>query len=110
MFSTQQKREIAEKVQQLLRQTNHPELPDGEIEFHLYVAGAEPWSWAAIENNGAILNPIPNPWNEHYEDNPCIAFNTRGTLTERTTCSGGPCVDRPKSCDGSTASGPSSRG
>lgn len=46
MFSVRQKREIAEKVQQILRETNHPELPIGEISFQLNVAGAEPWSWA----------------------------------------------------------------
>ena len=33
MFSVRQKREIAEKVQKILRETNHPELPDGEIQF-----------------------------------------------------------------------------
>lgn len=41
MFSVRQKREIADKVQQILRETNHPELPEGEIQFHLHVAGAE---------------------------------------------------------------------
>jgi hypothetical protein len=64
MFSVRQKREIAEKVQQVLRETNHPELPKGEIQFHLRVYGAEEWSWADIENNGAVTNPGINPWNE----------------------------------------------
>jgi len=44
MFSVRQKREIAEKIQTVLRETKHPELPDGEINFHLHVDGAEPWS------------------------------------------------------------------
>lgn len=54
MFSVQQKREIADKVQNILRDTNHPELPAGEIKFHLHVFGAEEWSWADIRNNGDV--------------------------------------------------------
>jgi hypothetical protein len=67
MFSLQQKREIADKVQKILRETNHPELPKGEIKFHLHVMGAEDWSWAIILNNGAVHNPDVNPWNERFE-------------------------------------------
>ena len=64
MFSIQQKREIAEAVQKILRSTNHPELPAGEIQFCLHVDGAEPWSWADIRNNGAVTQPVHNPHNE----------------------------------------------
>lgn len=65
MFSVKQKREISEKVQKILRDTNHPELPETEIEFHLHVKGRESdWSWADICNNGAVKNPTINPWNE----------------------------------------------
>lgn len=64
MFSTQQKRDISEKIQALLRETNHPELPEGEITFNLHVDGKEDWSWADIKNNGQVLNPRSNPWNE----------------------------------------------
>ena len=64
MFSVQQKREIADKVQAILRATAHPELPAGEIQFHLHVEGAEAWSWAYVRNNSAVLNPSINPWNE----------------------------------------------
>lgn len=67
MFSVKQKREIADAVQNILRATNHPELPDGEIQFHLHVDGAESWSWADIRNNGAVENPEINPWNEMQE-------------------------------------------
>jgi hypothetical protein len=70
MFSVRQKREIAEKVQQVLRDTAHPELPAGEIQFHLHVAGAEAWSWADIRNNGAVQNPGVNPWNEKQDSGP----------------------------------------
>jgi hypothetical protein len=64
MFSVSQKRQIADSVQSILRATNHPELPKGEIEFTLHVRGAEGWSWAQIQNNGAVRNPDVNPWNE----------------------------------------------
>lgn len=64
MFSVRQKREIAEKVQAILRETNHPELPEGEIRFTLEVRGAFPYSWALIVNNDAVPDPDVNPWNE----------------------------------------------
>jgi len=64
MFSVLQKRAIAHEVQRILRDTNHPELPKGEIQFHLHVDGAESWSWADIRNNGAVEFPDVNPWNE----------------------------------------------
>ena len=64
MFSVRQKREIAQKVQEILRATNHPELPKGEIEFSLQVKRAAVWSWANIQNNGAVAVPGVNPWNE----------------------------------------------
>ena len=64
MFSVAQKRDIATKVQQILRETGHPELPNGEIIFNLRVLGAESWSWADIRNNGAVTTPSINPHNE----------------------------------------------
>ena len=64
MFSVRQKREIANAVQKILRGTNHPELPSGEIRFRLHVDGAEAWSWADIQNNGAVTSPGVNPHNE----------------------------------------------
>jgi len=66
MFSIRQKREISDAVQRILRNTNHPELPDGEINFNLHVDGAESWSWADIKNNGKVLEPTVNPWNEGH--------------------------------------------
>lgn len=69
MFSVRQKREIADRVQTLLRDTGHPELPEGEIQFNLHVSGAWPLSWADICNNGAVPNPSVNPHNEQH-DNP----------------------------------------
>ncbi len=64
MFSIDQKRTISEKVQRILRETKHPELPESEIRFSLHVDGAESWSWADIKNNSAVANPGVNPWNE----------------------------------------------
>ena len=67
MFSVRQKREIASAVQDILRETSHPELPDSEIKFHLHVEGAESWSWADIHNNGEISSPSINPHNESQD-------------------------------------------
>ena len=64
MFSIRQKREIADAVQKILRASNHPELPKDEIHFLLHIDGAESWSWANIENNGAVNSPGVNLWNE----------------------------------------------
>ena len=55
MFSVKQKRKIADQIQTILRATNHPELPKGEIEFNIHVIGAEVWSWADIKNNGQAV-------------------------------------------------------
>ena len=67
MFSIREKREIAERIQQILRETNHPELPEGEISFIIHVDGKENWSWANIRNNKAVTNPGINPWNESQD-------------------------------------------
>ena len=64
MFSVNQKRSISDKIQELLRETGHPELPDTEIQFSIHVKGAEDWSWADITNNGACVKPSINPHNE----------------------------------------------
>lgn len=64
MFSINQKKTISEKIQNVLRETNHPELPKGEIQFEIRIQGAEDWSWACIKNNEAVKNPGINLWNE----------------------------------------------
>lgn len=69
MFSVRQKREIAGAVQRILRETKHPELPEGEITFVITVQGKEPWSWAQIQNNGQIAIPDVNPHNEAQDPN-----------------------------------------
>lgn len=67
MFSVSQKRHIANEVQKILRKTNHPELPEGEISFNLHVDGKEDWSYADIKNNKKVISPDINPWNEKQE-------------------------------------------
>lgn len=60
MFSPDLKFMIAEKVEEILRDTRHPELPkDGPIQFILHVDGAEHWSWANIRNNTPKNVEIP---------------------------------------------------
>ena len=56
MFSIKLKQEISEKVQAILQETAHDELPKGEINFILHVDGAESWSWANIRNNSMYLS------------------------------------------------------
>lgn len=68
MFSVRQKREISNSIQQILRATGHPELPETEVEFTLQVKGAQNWSWAVIQNNGAVVEPSVNPHNEMMDD------------------------------------------
>ena len=86
MFSVQQKREISDAVQKILRSTMHPELPPtGEVSFSLNVAGAESWSYATIVNNGAVGDPGVNPHNELMASLP--AQEARGLLDEAKTVS-----------------------
>ncbi len=68
MFSVRQKRAISDAVQEILRRTDHPELPKDEIQFHLHVLGAESWSWAHIHNNGSIVEPGVNSHNEAQDN------------------------------------------
>ena len=71
MFSVRQKRDIAEAVQQILRKTNHPELPAGEIGFLLHVAcvnalaGRDPAALAELERAaGEIIDRLQEDgWN-----------------------------------------------
>ncbi len=67
MFSVRQKREIADKIQALLKETKHPELPEGEITFSLHIEGEKDWSWADIKNNGQVTSPSINPHNEKQD-------------------------------------------
>jgi hypothetical protein len=74
MFSAQQKRQIADAVQRILRETSHPELPHGEINFLLHVEGVETWSWADIRNNGAVTGSME--WGRIRETSPSAVQGT----------------------------------
>ena len=89
MFSVRQKREISNKIQQILRETNHPELPEGEIKFCIHVSGAVNWSWADISNNGAVVNPGINPHNELQDPESNIRIKSNQG-SEQARDSGGP--------------------
>ncbi len=89
MFSVQQKRDISEAVQKVLRATGHPELPEGEIPFNLHVDGAQSWSWADIRNNGAVAEPSVNPQNER-QDPACACFPRGGRGDHRWDCPANP--------------------
>jgi hypothetical protein len=64
MFSIQEKRDLANKIQELIRATNHPELPSGNIKFRIHIDGAEAWSWADIQDNASVPITYLNPWHE----------------------------------------------
>jgi len=64
MFSFRQKHAISHEIQKILRDTNHPELPEGEIKFRIHIEGAKPWQWAYIYNNSGALAAGINPHNE----------------------------------------------
>lgn len=55
MFSVRQKREISEGVQKLLRDTGHPELPEGEITS---LARKAPSFRAGMDSAGRWTRPI----------------------------------------------------
>jgi len=51
MFSQKQKREISQKIEEILLSYKHPEMPTEKPKFRLHVDGSEAWSWADIEPN-----------------------------------------------------------
>jgi hypothetical protein len=78
MFSPQQKKEIAAKVQHAIQQTLNDELPVGEVNFILHVDGADPISWANIRNSSARDVPVPDVLVQNMS-----ASNTARTRQER---------------------------
>lgn len=68
MFSMNEKRKLAEAVEKLLLDLNHPEMPKEKPEFTLSVNGKEDWSWAEIGPNWKFDSGVKkmgvNPWNE----------------------------------------------
>lgn len=67
MFSLNEKRHIASKIEEILLGLRHPEMPTDRPQFRLHVDGKESWSWADIEPNWTFDDKNPpgvNPWNE----------------------------------------------
>lgn len=65
MFSIKEKQTISEKIEKMLLELNHPEMPKNKPSFHLQIVGKESWSWADIvpnwtfnENNKPTINPF----------------------------------------------------
>lgn len=51
MFSVKEKRKIADAIEKVLLELNHPEMPKEKPKFKIHVDGKESWSWADIEPN-----------------------------------------------------------
>jgi len=52
MFNVEEKRDISDKIQKIIRETNHPGLPDREIRFQILIEGINPGDkWTGIRNN-----------------------------------------------------------
>jgi len=67
VFSVKEKRKIAEEIEKLLLNLDHPEMPKDKPVFKLRVDGKESWSWAEIKPNWKYddaNSPNTNPWNE----------------------------------------------
>jgi len=68
MFSVAEKKLIAEKVEKILLDLKHPEMPTSKPKFMLHVDGEESWSWADIEPNWVFDDGKKqlgvNPFNE----------------------------------------------
>lgn len=67
MFSIDEKKKIAGKIEKLLLSLDHPEMPKEKPSFNLHVDGKESWSWADINPNWTYdekNQPGVNPWNE----------------------------------------------
>ena len=66
MFSMDEKVQIANAVEKVLLELNHPEMPKDKPMFNLHVDGKESWSWADIKPNWTFNDKLPglNPWNE----------------------------------------------
>lgn len=68
MFSVVEKQKIAQALEDVLMEVNHPEMPKEKPSFTLHIDGKESWSFADILPNwtykeqGSPQNP--NGWNE----------------------------------------------
>ena len=58
MFCVAEKKKIAEEIEKLLLNLNHPEMPKEKPTFRLHVDGKESWSWADIEPNWKLKKEV----------------------------------------------------
>lgn len=67
MFSSKEKQMIAEAIEKVLLEINHPEMPTERPNFKLFVEGKESWSWAEILPNWKYESIAPQTtyWNEN---------------------------------------------
>lgn len=68
MFSTKEKIHIAKKIEEILLELNHPEMPAEKPKFSLHVSGKESWSWADIEPNWVFEDGKKMGYNPFNED------------------------------------------
>ncbi len=71
MFSIKENQYIAYKIEKLLLELKHPEMPNEKPDFYLRVEGKESWSFADIKPNwkfGIDNPPTVNPFNEVARD------------------------------------------
>jgi len=67
MFSMKQKQEIAAKVEKVLLDFEHPEMPKKKVNFILDIRGKEGWSYANILPNWMFGEGNPPGINPHNE-------------------------------------------
>ena len=71
MFSVEEKRTIASRIEELLLSFNHPEMPKEKPFFKIHIDGKEAWSYADIQPNWTYDESNPpevNPWNENARE------------------------------------------
>ena len=70
MFSKLEKQKIADVVENVLKEIDHPEMPKEKPMFTLHVYGKDVWSWADIEPNHTYDEKTPktSDWNENARE------------------------------------------
>jgi len=71
VFSLDQKKQIAAKVEEVILSFGHPEMPTEKPTFSLRIEGKDRWSWAEIVPNWKftdVCKPGVNPHNEQQEE------------------------------------------
>ena len=66
MFSVKEKQWLAYRIEDLIKELNHPEMNNENVRFNIHIDGAAIWSYADItDNKTAVENGYEvNPWNE----------------------------------------------